>query len=70
MNEVFGDVVKAHEALGAVQAATSRLPNPNLATRTLDRREAVRSIQIEGPSTDVDQVLEYEATCSDDGLPR
>lgn len=70
LKEVFGDVVKAHEALGAVQAATARLPNPNLATRTLDRREAVRSSQIEGTSSEVDQVLEYEATGSDDGLPR
>lgn len=70
LKEVFSDVVKAHEALGAVQAATARLPNPNLATRTLDRREAVRSSQIEGTSSEVDQVLEYEATGSDDGLPR
>jgi Fic family protein len=70
LKEVFGDVVKAHEALGAVQTATSRLPNPNLATRTLDRREAVRSSQIEGTSSDVDQVLEYEATGSEHGLPR
>jgi len=69
LKEVFGDVVKAHEALGAVQAATSRLPNPNLTTRTLDRREAVRSSQIEGTSSNVDQVLEYEATGSDNGLP-
>jgi Fic family protein len=70
LKEVFGDVVKAHEALGAVQAATSRLPNPNLATRTLDRREAVRSSQIEGTSSNVDQVFAYEATGSADGLPR
>jgi len=42
LKEVFGDVVKSHEAPGAVQAATARLPNPNLATRTLDRREAAR----------------------------
>ncbi|MDK9718105.1 MAG: Fic family protein [Trichlorobacter sp.] len=70
LKEVFGDVVRAHEELGAMQAATSRLPNPNLATRTLDRREAVRSSQIEGTSSDVDQVLEYEATGSNDGLPR
>ena len=70
LKDVFGDVVRAHEALGAVQAATSRRPNPNLATRTLDRREAVRSSQIEGTSADIDQVLEYEATGSDAGLPR
>lgn len=70
LKDVFGDVVKAHEALGAVQAATSSLPNQNLATRTLDRREAVRSSQIEGTSSDVDQVFEYEVTGSDDGLPQ
>jgi len=70
LHEVFGDLVKAHEALGAVQAATSRLPNPNLVTRTLDRREAVRSSQIEGTSSEVDQVFEYEVTGSDDGLPQ
>ncbi|HBT82222.1 MAG: cell filamentation protein Fic [Desulfuromonadales bacterium GWD2_61_12] len=70
LKEVFGDIVKAHEALGAVQAATSHLPNPNLATRTLDRREAVRSSQIEGTSSGIDQVFEYEATGSDAGLPR
>lgn len=70
LRDVFGDVVKAHEALGAVQAATSRLPNPHLATRTLDRREAVRSSQIEGTFSEVDQVFEYEATGSDVGLPR
>jgi len=69
LKEVFGNVAKAHEALGAMQAATSRFPNPNLATRTLDRREAVRSSQIEGTSSGVDQVLEYEATGSDNGLP-
>jgi Fic family protein len=70
LKEVFNDVVKAHEALGTVQATTARLPNPNLATRTLDRREAVRSSQIEGTSSEVDQILEYEATGSDDGLPQ
>lgn len=70
LRETFSDVVRAHEALGAVLAATSRLPNPNLATRTLDRREAVRSSQIEGTFSDVDQLFEYEATGSDDGLPR
>lgn len=70
LKAIFGDIVKAHEALGAVQAATAHLPNPNLATRTLDRREAVRSSQIEGTASEVNQVFQYEATGSDDGLPQ
>lgn len=59
----------AHEALAQLKAATLALLNPNLITRTLDRREAVRSSQIEGSHSDVDQLLEYEATGSDVGLP-
>lgn len=64
-----GEVAKAHEALGRLQASASSLPNPNLVTRTLDRREAVRSSQIEGTSSDLDDVLTFEATGSDEGLP-
>lgn len=64
-----GEVPRAHEALGALQAATAALPNRHLVTRTLDRREAVRSSQIEGTSSDVDDVLTYEATGNDEGLP-
>ena len=64
-----GEIPRAHEALGALQAATAALPNRNLVTRTLDRREAVRSSQIEGTSSDVDDVLIYEATGSEEGLP-
>lgn len=59
----------AHEALAQLREATSTLLNPNLITRTLDRREAVRSSQIEGSQSDVDQLLEYEATGNDAGLP-
>jgi cell filamentation protein, protein adenylyltransferase len=66
---IHRDVTKAHEALGALQAATASLPNPNLVTRTFDRREAVRSSQIEGTSSDVDELMLYEATGSDEGLP-
>lgn len=65
---IQGEVAKAHEALGALQAATAALPNPNLVTRTLDRREAVRSSQIEGTSADVNELLVYEATGSEEGL--
>ncbi|UPU37471.1 Fic family protein [Geomonas paludis] len=64
-----GEIAKAHEALGRLQASAASLPNPNLITRTLDRREAVRSSQIEGTSSDLDDVLTFEATGSDEGLP-
>jgi Fic family protein len=64
-----GEIAKAHEALGRLQASAASLPNPNLVTRTLDRREAVRSSQIEGTSSDLDDVLTFEATGSDEGLP-
>jgi Fic family protein len=64
-----GEIAKAHEALGRLQASVASLPNRNLVTRTLDRREAVRSSQIEGTSSDIDEVFTFEATGSDDGLP-
>src|SRR5574340_1041028 len=62
-------VLKAHEALAALQARLASLPNPNLVLRTLDRREAVRSSQIEGTHAGLDHVFEYEATGSGRGLP-
>ena len=64
-----GEVAKAHEALGLLQASVDSLPNRNLVTRTLDRREAVRSSQIEGTGSEVDDLLTFEATGSDEGLP-
>lgn len=63
------EVTRAHEALGTLQAATVALSNPNLVTRTFDRREAVRSSQIEGTSSDVHDLLLYEATSGEDGFP-
>ena len=62
-------VLKAHEALAALQARLASLPNPSLVLRTLDRREAVRSSQIEGTHAGLDHVFEYEATGSGHGLP-
>jgi len=44
-------------------------PNPDLVTRTADRREAVRSSQIEGTYSGIDDLLAFEATGSDEGLP-
>lgn len=66
---IQNEVALAHESLGTLQALSSKLPNPNLLTRTLDRREAVRSSQIEGTHSGVNDVLMYEATGDDDGLP-
>ena len=69
LDGVAGRVLMAHEALASLQATLASLPNPDLITRTLDRREAVRSSQMEGTSADLDEVFEYEATGSDQGLP-
>ena len=37
--------------------------------RTLDRREAVISSQIEGTGSDIDDVLKFEVPGNDEGLP-
>lgn len=66
---IQNEVALAHEALGKLRIATESLPNPNLVTRTLDRREAVRSSQIEGTNSDINDLLTYEATGSNEGLP-
>ncbi|HEU0264610.1 MAG TPA: Fic/DOC family N-terminal domain-containing protein [Geobacterales bacterium] len=67
--QILSEVTRAHEALGALRTSTINLPNPDLVTRTFDRREAVRSSQIEGTHSDMDQLFTYEATGSDKGLP-
>lgn len=63
------ELLKAHEALGVVRQLVADLPNPDLIARTLDRREAVQSSQIEGTRTEVDELFEYEATGDEEGLP-
>ena len=63
------EIIRAHEALGGLKASVSNLPNPDLVTRTFDRREAVRSCQIEGSNCDVNELFTCEATGSDEGLP-
>lgn len=62
-------LVKAREALNTLQRISAVLPNPDLVTRTSDRREAVRSSQIEGTHSGIDDLLAFEATGSDVGLP-
>jgi Fic family protein len=63
------DFAKAHAALGRLQGTLKHLPNTDMVTRTLARREAVMSSQIEGTKSDLHQLLTYEATHSTQGLP-
>ncbi len=62
-------LVAAERAIASTAAVVRLLPRPDLITRSLERREAVLSSQIEGTSTDLTQLLEYEATGSGEGLP-
>jgi len=66
---VTRDVTEAMQALERLRVATKLLPNVDMVTRTLARREAVQSSQIEGTQTRLDELLEYEASRSADGLP-
>ena len=66
---MHNELIRAHEALSALKTLTEQLPKPDLVMRTLDRREAVRSSQIEGTYSDVNDLLVYEATGSHEGLP-
>lgn len=56
-------------ALERLKATVHHLPNVDMITRTLARREAVQSSRIEGTRTHVHELFEYEATRSGDGLP-
>ncbi|MFZ7097092.1 Fic family protein [Luteimonas dalianensis] len=56
-------------ALERLKATARHLPNLDMITRTLARREAVQSSQIEGTRTRLPELFEYEATHSADGLP-
>lgn len=64
-----GEISRAHAALANLKSLTDGLPNSDLVTRTADRREAVRSSQIEGTNSDINDLLTYEATGSNEGLP-
>lgn len=63
------DLSHAMLALERLKATTRRLPNVDMVTRTLARREAVQSSQIEGTRTRLHELFEYEATLTTDGLP-
>lgn len=53
---------EASEALARLSTAATHLSNTDLITRTLTRREAVQSSQIEGTRTQLSELLAYEAT--------
>jgi Fic family protein len=55
--------------LGRLQGTLKHLANTDRVTRTLARREAVMSLQIEGTKSDLRQLLTYEATHGIGGLP-
>ena len=59
----------AHAALRRLQVAMAQIPEADLVTRTLARREAVTSSQIEGTRADLSQLLAYEATRGTNGMP-
>ncbi len=63
------DTLAAHEALSKAQSVAAHLPNPDLITRTLSRREAVQSSKIEGTQSEIGDVMEFESTGDAEGLP-
>jgi Fic family protein len=67
---IHNELIHAHEALSELKMLTNQLPKPDIIMRTLDRREAVLSSQIEGTHSDVNDLLTYEVTGSDEGLPK
>lgn len=69
LRSIHDEVRRAHAALANLKALSAGLPNPDLVTRTADRREAVLSSQIEGTHSGIDDLLTYEVTGSDQGIP-
>lgn len=63
------DITRAMQALERLKTTVDLLPNTDMVTRTLARREAVQSSQIEGTRTQLHELLEYEATQGSEGLP-
>ena len=64
-----GAFATAHAALGRLQGAMDHIANADMVTRTLARREAVKSSQIEGTRATLPELLTYEATRGSAGLP-
>jgi Fic family protein len=55
--------------MGRLQSALKHIPNADMVTRTLARREAVMSSQIEGTKSGLQQLLTYEATQGTGAMP-
>jgi Fic family protein len=64
-----GAFAETYAALGRLQGTLKHLANSDRVTRTLARREAVMSSQIEGTHSDLQQLLIYEATHAVGSLP-
>lgn len=62
-------LISANAALARLDQSMRQRSSPDLVTRTLARRDAVQSSQIEGSRTDLDELPVYEATLGLDGLP-
>jgi len=62
-------LIAANASLDRLDQAMRQWPAPDMVTRTLARREAVQSSQIEGTQTNLDELLVFEATLGLDGLP-
>jgi Fic family protein len=62
-------LAEGHAALIHLREAMAQIPNVDMVTRTLARREAVRSSQIEGTRAELPELLTYEATRGLGGMP-
>lgn len=76
IEDFAGRLVASKSMLDAVQMLehlrqeSAKLPQPDLVTRTLIRREAVLSSHIEGTQSDLSDLFEYECTLDDARLPK
>lgn len=59
--EMWQLLSQADRALGRLDGSTDALPNPDLFVFMYVRKEAVLSIQIEGPQASLIDVLEFES---------
>ena len=67
--EAGDSMAEAVRLLEHLRAESARLPQPDLVTRTLIRREAVLSSHIEGTRSELADLFEYECTLDDSRLP-
>lgn len=68
--EASDSMSEAVRLLEHLSAESAKLPQPDLVTRTLIRREAVLSSHIEGTQSELSDLFEYECTLDDSRLPR